>query len=57
MHCVMVSLEQLILKGLSNAASALEGQVTIEIPQETILEVVEAIVAVESKSVRVNWID
>lgn len=43
--------------GLFCAGSDLEGLSTIEIPQEKILEVAEAMAPAESEGVQVEWID
>lgn len=56
MHHVLASVKKGILEGLGNTASALEGHAATEIPQQTILEVEEAIAAMEGEGVRVDWI-
>lgn len=50
-------LKKTILQGLWNAALALEEQAATVIPQQTILDVVEAVAAMEDEGVQVDWID
>lgn len=50
----MVSMKEIILEGLWNVASALEGQPATKILQETIPDVAKAVVAAESDGV---WVD
>lgn len=50
-------LKKIILEGIGNAGSGLEGQDATEIPQETILKVVTFVAVTESEGVLVDWID
>lgn len=54
--CTMtwLPLRKVILRGLWNAASALEGQAASKISKETITEVVEAVGAEEGMGVQVD---